>query len=374
MDMDNIDLKWENMRAGIDAQVPFVRDGTRASYQQAAETLAELAVPSRIYLVGCGDSWYCGMATRFAFEAWTGIPTESLQAMEFSRYAIEYAPDGGLVIATSNSGRVSRTIECVTRARERGIPTVALTSNFDSDIAQAADFVVDLGYAERRFAPGTSSYMASVINLYTIALHIGTLTGRLTAHNVADQLDVIASLADAMEQTLEAVDEPLAELGARVPLDARIAFLGAGPNYGTAFFSMAKMIESAQHNTIGQELEEWAHEQYFVTDEYTYTFVLAPRGAGLDRAREQLYAVREMNSFAVVACAHDDEETQRLADLHLPIFGRPDELLSPILYCLPAELFALHFARSKNMKMLGFDDEHRKQVNFRQIFESKIVT
>ena len=27
-----------------------------------------------------------------------------------------------------------------------------------------------------------------------------------------------------------------------------------------------------------------------------------------------------------------------------------------------------HFASSKGLTMLGFDDEHRRQVNFRQIF------
>jgi hypothetical protein len=35
---------------------------------------------------------------------------------------------------------------------------------------------------------------------------------------------------------------------------------------------------------------------------------------------------------------------------------------------VPLELFAYHFASSKGLTMLGFDDEHRRQVNFRQIF------
>jgi len=150
-------------------------------------------------------------------------------------------------------------------------------------------------------------------------------------------------------------------------------FLGAGPNFGTAFFSMAKLIESGRHNGVGQELEEWAHEQYFVCGPGTYVFVLAPPGAGVDRAREQLWAVRETGAFAVAVCDSDDRETAKLADLTLPVFGRPSETLSPLCYCLPGELFAYYFAVAKDLKMLGFDDEHRKQVNFRQIFESRIV-
>src|SRR5581483_11561162 len=308
MDMTNMDLKWQNMQAGIQAQVPFLRDGTRASYQQVKSKLAQLQIPSRVYLVGCGDSWYSGMATRLAFEDWAGISTEAPQAMEFSRYLVNYAPEGSLVIATSNSGRVSRTIECVRRAHARGFQTIALTSNADSAITQDADFVLDLGYAERRFGPGTSSYMASLLNAYVIALYLAEIGGRFTSSQVEKQLHQIANLADAMQQTLDAMSVPIEQLAPRVPFDAKIAFLGAGPNYGTAFFSMAKMIEAARHNTIGQELEEWAHEQYFVTDANTYTFVLAPRGAGVDRAREQLRAVRDMSSYAIAVCEDDDVE------------------------------------------------------------------
>jgi glucosamine--fructose-6-phosphate aminotransferase (isomerizing) len=373
MDMKNLDLKWQNMQAGIDAQVPFLREGTRASYEQVKTKLANLQVPSRVYLVGCGDSWYSGLATRLAFEAWSGIPTESLQALEFSRYIVQYAPEKSLVLATSNSGRVSRTIECVRRAHARGFKTVALTSNFDSPITQDADFVIDLGYAERRFGPGTSSYMASLLDSYVIALYLAKLAGRLSDAQVESKLDEIAGLSKGMRQTLDAISDPAQTLAERVPMDAKLAFIGGGPNYGTAFFSMAKLIEAARHNTIGQELEEWAHEQYFVTESDTYTFVLAPRGASLDRAREQLRAVRDVGSFAIAVCEEDDTETQALADLTLPVYGHPDEILSPLLYCLAAEVFALEFARSKNRVMLGFDDEHRKQVNFRQIFSSQIV-
>jgi hypothetical protein len=37
------------------------------------------------------------------------------------------------------------------------------------------------------------------------------------------------------------------------------------------------------------------------------------------------------------------------------------------------ELFAYHFASSKGLTMLGFDDSNRMEVNFRQIFGSEIV-
>jgi len=93
MRMDKRELRWENMLAGITSQAAYLRDdGARTLHAQTLDL--PLRVPSRIYLVGCGDSHYAGLATRFAFERWSGIPTEALESLEFSRYAIHAGAAG----------------------------------------------------------------------------------------------------------------------------------------------------------------------------------------------------------------------------------------------------------------------------------------
>lgn len=373
MSHTQMDLNWQNMLAGIEAQVPFIRSAPHRMYRQVRERLAIDRAPSRVYLVGCGDSWYCGIATRLAFDSWTRVSTEATQALEFSRYGCPYAPRDALVVAISNSGRVARTVEAVMCARARGIWTVAGTSGLDSPIAREADVTLDLGYAERRFAPGTSSYMASLLLLYCIALHLAEVSGRMTAVEVGAKLDDIVAMADGMQRTLDAAAPILDALGRRVTLSDTPIFIGGGPSYGTALFSMAKVFETARVHAAGQELEEWAHEQYFVTGPGTYLFVISPPGASVDRAREQLWAANQMGGTTVAICDASDTETARLANISVPVYGGTDETLSALTYCLPSELFAFSYAVSKNLVMLGYDDPRVREVNFRQIFDSPIV-
>src|SRR5207302_1708920 len=125
---------------------------------------------------------------------------------------------------------------------------------------------------------------------------------------------------------------------------------------------------------VGQELEEWAHEQYFCTGPGTHTLIVAPPGASVDRAREQLRAVRDVEGRAVAICSEGDLETAAQADVVLPLVGVDDELLSPIVTAIPLELLALAFAKHLGRTMLGFDDKRRQEVNFRQIFDSSIPT
>ena len=371
MDEDDLDLKWEHMEAGIDAQPGWLRTGAARDLSDAAADLA-LPAPSRIYLVGCGDSYYAGMATRFAFERWTGIPTEAMESLEFSRYAVTTAPADALVVAVSNSGKVTRTIEAALYAGRRGIRSVGCTYFPDSPLARAATGTLAYRYEDVGFGPGTLSYLASLVALYALAVRIGVAAGHLGEVEGAGHLDAITACADAVEWTIAAARPAAEALAARIEPADVVTIIGGGPSLGTAAFGMAKLIESARHNAVGQELEEWAHEQYFLTGPGSHTIVVAPEGASVDRAREQLRAVREVGGNAVALCDPDDAPTSASADTVLPARMTADELLSPIVTAVPLELLALAYARRLGRTMLGFDDEHRRDVNWRQIFGSAI--
>jgi len=369
MRMDKRELKWDNMLAGIRFQPDYLRGGAAAALHAAAADLP-LSTPSRVYLVGCGDSHYAGLATRFAFERWSGVPTEALESLEFSRYAVHSAPPDALVIAVSNSGRVVRTVECARVAGERGIASLGLTYNPASPLANAARMLLAWTYQDVGFGPGTLSYLASLVGLYAVAVRLGQLSGRLDDRQAVGILEAIAASGDDVAATIDANAQRSSEVASALTSDGMVCIVGGGPNYATALFGMAKFIEAAAYPAVGQELEEWAHEQYFCTRAGTTTFVLAPAGASVDRAREQLQAVRDMDGQGIAICAKDDAETADLADAVLPVQSPADELLSPLVTPLPLELVALAFAQRLGRTMLGFDDDRRRAVNFRQIFGS----
>ena len=81
-------------------------------------------------------------------------------------------------------------------------------------------------------------------------------------------------------------------------------FVADGPNYATALFSAAKLIEAAGRHAMGQETEEWAHLQYFVNvDVKTPTFIISPGGRGHGRAAELVEPMKRIGRMmAAVAC------------------------------------------------------------------------
>lgn len=373
MDLEAMKTEWDNMRRGIDAQPALLETEVAGLYERAVASLGDTA-PSRVYLAGCGDSFYTGLAARYGIEAWSGLGAEALESLEFSRYAIRSAPEDALLVGVSNSGEVARSVEAVTFARQKGMRTVGLTYKPQSRLAQAAEHTFQYVYDDMGFGPGTLSYTACTLALLVAGVRLGELTGRIEAPERDQRLADFAELAIGMKATIDASEEVAQELAATFQHDDRWYFLGAGPNLGTAHFAMAKMIESVRHNSVAQGLEEWAHEQYFCCEPGTTTVVFSPPGASLDRAREQLWAIRQVGGTAVAVCAHDDEETTALADVVFPVYGEPDELVSPLLYAVSVQLLAYHCGVNSGRTMLGFDDKHRKSVNMQQILRSEIPT
>jgi glucosamine--fructose-6-phosphate aminotransferase (isomerizing) len=357
---ENIELRWENMLAGIRHQPGWLASGPRELLERARE-LVEGPAPARVYLTGCGDSHYAGLAVRQAFERWSGIPTQALPALELSRYDVEFAPPGSWVVCVSNSGKVVRTVEAATAACARGLRAIAVTYDAQSRLAEAADVTLAYEYEDPGFGPGTISYVASLGALYALALRAAELTGCDVA------LEPIEAQAEASGRTID-LAAPVAErLGTETPLETKIDVVGGGPSLGTAWFGRAKLIEAAHGLGGAHELEEWAHEEFFCTGPGTMTILVAPPGASHDRAVEQLAAARATGATAVAICPPDAPAAAE-ADHVLPVADGTAEELSPLTYCIPLELFAYHFASSNGLVMLGFDEEWRRQLNFRQIF------
>ena len=351
------ELSWESMLAGIRAQAGWLAHGP-AEALAAARAVLEGPPPPAIYLVGCGDSHYAGLAARYAFESWSGIPTHALPSLQFSRYDVHFAPPGSWVVCVSNSGRVARTIEAAAAARERGLRTVAVTYAADSRLATSCDPVLAYRYDDPGFGPGTLSYVASLASLYAIAA---------CAAAADEHVERVAAEGERVAATIDACADVAAELGRGTSLDTPIRILGGGPSFATALFGRAKLIEAVRVSAEACELEEWAHEEYFCTGPGSLTLVLAPPGASADRAVEQLQAIRDVGGTGVAVCPAESPAAA-VADEVLAVEGAPPEELSPLAYCVPLALFAYHFASTKGLTMLGFDDARRREINFRQIF------
>ncbi|HZZ60661.1 MAG TPA: SIS domain-containing protein [Roseiarcus sp.] len=362
-------------------QPGFVRDNIDAMLDAMRKALAEH--PKRNigvgFSIGCGDSYCAAIAARSFMMDATNRMIEPVESLEFSRYLVSYVPTDAFVFGVSNSGAVSRTIEGVRLARERGAWTFAVTVSATNRLAESAETLVKVNATPnikerpdgtRVVTPGTVTYTASMLGLCVAGIALGERVGSLDAKRSRALVDQFHRIADAMATADETTSSIAAELAASFPPNRKTVIVGGGPNFATAYFGMAKWHEALTRPCHASELEEWAHEEYFTTDEDTDTFILLPPGGGRSRGLEQATAAKEMGSRVIVIAARGDEEARRVADILFVMPPDIPESLTPFVYKAPFEHLSCQIAHEQKIPFLGFHNPKRQQVNFRQIFHS----
>ncbi|OQB26973.1 MAG: Glutamine--fructose-6-phosphate aminotransferase (isomerizing) [Chloroflexi bacterium ADurb.Bin180] len=347
------------MAAGItsmDAQVeslPELVGEILPRYAASARTrigTVMAAAVRQVYVLGCGDSHMAAVGSELAFWTLAGLPCRAATALHFARYIAPHLQDdgGALVIGVSVSGQVARTVEALRMARRVGARTLAVTGDASSRLALSAQCVfpaVVPAMATPAPSPGVRSYMASLAALYLLAVRLGEARGFLTPQSAASARDELRSLPRLQAEAIRTgTDRASAWLAATEEIH-EFVFLGAGPAYGVALFGAAKMLEGSGDSACGQDLEEWAHLQYFAKDVATPTVVIDCGGAGYSRACEVAQAARAIGRRVVAVVPADERCIAGIADATFPVPGALREEFAPLLYSVPLMCLASERAR-----------------------------
>jgi len=199
----------------------------------------------RVVLTGCGDSYAACMATKHVFEMLTGIQAEVVTAIDFGRYYSERHMgvdcQNPLVIAVSNSGRVARISEAVQRAKFHDCFVLGITGNLTSPLAQNSDKVLKLDIPPFESAPGTRSYMVSVMALLLLAVRIGEVRGMYTMDQAMDYRYDMKNQGDLLDALLPQMAETCAKMAEEWKDFPCFDFVGAGFDYAAAWFGQGNI-------------------------------------------------------------------------------------------------------------------------------------
>lgn len=246
----------------------------------------------KIVLTGCGDSFAAALSVKDAFSVLTGINTEVVPAIELSRSVDKeyfgWAPMNPLVIAISNSGSVARVGEAIERARHYGAFTLGVTGNKKSILANASTRILELNIPPFEAAPGTRSYVVSLLALLLIAVRIGEVKGRYTMDKAMQIRFDLIKQADLLEGLLPEMDNRMKEFSEIWKIHNGYDFIGTGMEFGSAWYCHAKIMEMIGRYSSYKNSEDWLHTNLFIRDNHqTAAIVFADkRNPAFSRTKE----------------------------------------------------------------------------------------
>jgi glucosamine--fructose-6-phosphate aminotransferase (isomerizing) len=317
----------------------------------------------KIFITGCGDSWLAGIAAKPAFESVTKIETNAPRAIDFSRALsnknLGYSPNTPLVILISYSGTAARVIECAKRASKYGANTIAITNNPNSPLAENCRYCIHVGLPEDgEYQPGLTTYNASMIALFAIALRIGRIRNKITPLEYEDMKKELLSFVSEAQKKVSEYEERAFETALKWKDLKAEDFIGDYGDYATAFFGSAKVIETFGGYTTYDDSEDWCHINYFLADPEKIGRVVINNESSpsYDRMLETINAVKILKSPCMIVSDAGKEAFPETMEVFTTV--KPKYFwMNPLIQHIPFDFVAGYIAALKGETGFRADDE-----------------
>src|SRR5512132_1223282 len=234
------------------------------------------------------------------------------------------------VIGISQSGASPDVVAVLAEARRQKRPTLAITNDSRSPLAETADWVLPLHAGEERAVAATKTYLNSIA---AVALLSSVALGD------AERLQALRAAPAAVAKQIESTLAAAGGLDRYTDVESGTV-VTRGVNYGTAFEIALKIRELAGAPFEALSSADLLHGPIAAVKRGRPAIVIAPSGRTLESMLGAIDKIRERG--AELIAISDDSEFLASAQTAFPLVPDLPEWLSPLLTVVPAQVAALH--------------------------------
>ncbi|MEM7130075.1 MAG: SIS domain-containing protein [Chloroflexota bacterium] len=290
---------------------------------------------THVVIAARGTSDNAARYANYVLGARNGIIVSLATPSLFSIYRQPPILKNALVLGISQSGKSPDIVSVVAEGRRQGALTAAITNFSDSDLAQEADFVLNLQAGLEQSVAATKTYTSE---LAAIAL----LSCCLAQEDQA--MSALQKMPQLVNETLQ-INQALPQLTERYRYMEQCVVIGRGFNYATAFELALKLKELTYTMVEPYSSADFLHGPLALIDQGFPVIVVAPSGQMHSEMEAFLVPLMERRAELIVISDSGTLLAQAQTPLQLP--SDIPEWLSPVASIVPGQLFAMHLAATR---------------------------
>jgi len=310
--------------------------------QRAAETLPQL---SGVKILACGTSYYAGLTAKYWIESIAGVACDVEIASEY-RYRDAWAEPNHLVVTISQSGETLDTMEALKYAKERGHRYALSICNVrESAIPRASELVFYTRAGAEIGVASTKAFTTQLVALFTLAVTLGKVRGRVSAEQEAGYLDGLRHLPGSVQHALN-LEPQIKTWADRFAAKDHALFLGRGLHYPIALEGALKLKEISYIHAEAYPAGELKHGPLALVDSAMPVVVIAPNDSLLEKVKSNMQEVRARGGELFVF-ADADSHFSESEGVHVIRTPRHVGVLSPVVHAIPVQILAYHAALAR---------------------------
>jgi glucosamine--fructose-6-phosphate aminotransferase (isomerizing) len=294
--------------------------------------------PRLIVLVARGTSDNAALFGRYLLEITTGIPVSLAAPSIATLYEAHIDYRETLVVAISQSGESTDTNLVLERARQQGALTLGITNESSSSLARLAEHLFLVRAGKEQSVAATKTYTGQMLMLYLLAYALG---GKI---RIAD----LERLPEAVEGALR-LEPAVRALSERYRFMRYAVVVGRGLNYANAFEFALKLMETCYVVAERFSSADFLHGPIALVEPSFPVFAFAPPGVTWPSMDATLAKLQGLQAEIVAVTDPANREVGARATRVIRLPRRLPEVLTPIPYIVPAQLFAGCLAAQKGL-------------------------
>ncbi len=324
------------------AEIEQQPDALERTIKQESKKIARFAAhlqahrPRLIVLVARGSSDNAALFGRYLLEITTGIPVSLAAPAVHTLYQAKLDLRETLVIGISQSGEGTDINLTLKNAKRSGATTLAITNEAESSLAKLADETFLIRARREKSVAATKTYTGQLLMFHLLA---EALSGVRKGEEVA-RIPELAAASFQLKPQLTTMVERYAYMN-------HCVVVGRGLNYANTYEFAIKLMETCYVVAERFSGADFLHGPIAMIDRSFPAFLFAPPGPTLKGQLELLAKLKEIGGETVVISS--EAAAIKAATRAIKIPQRSSELLSPIPYVIPAQLFAALLAEAKGL-------------------------
>ncbi|MEM2281297.1 MAG: glutamine--fructose-6-phosphate transaminase (isomerizing) [Candidatus Bathyarchaeia archaeon] len=310
-----------------------------------------------VFLVACGTSYHACLAASYMFSKLAYLATYPVIASEFIEQHGKSVNIDSTILAVSQSGETADTLAAVNTARLRAATILGLTNVIGSTLTRVSRVYICQQSGPEIGVAATKTFTSQLSVLAQLALRLAKKRGKISQ----DEMDFIEAklkkLPDIVETVIKTQEEKVKAIAKKYRNAKVFFFLGRGISTATAYEGRLKLMEIAYVPSIAFPAGESKHGPISLVEEGFPVVFVCPKDDTHKTTVGNIMEMKARGASIIAIIEEGDEEVKRLADDYVEIPKGVPDVLSPIPFVVPLQLFAYYMAIER-----GYDPDKPRNL------------
>ncbi len=302
-----------------------------------------------VFLVACGTSYHACLAASYMFSKLAYLATHPIIASEFVEQHGRSVNIDSTILFVSQSGETADTLSALEHARLRAATVLGLTNVIGSTLTRLSRVYVCQQSGPEIGVAATKTFTSQLSVLAQLALKLAKKRGKLSHVEIEFLEDRLEQIPDLASAVLRTQGEKIKELARKYGQKPAFFYLGRGISSATAMEGRLKLMELGYVPTIAYPAGESKHGPISLVEPGFPVVFICPKDETHRAVISNIMEMKARGASVIVLCEEGDEEIKRYADEFVEVPKGVPEILSPILYVIPLQLFAYYVALERGL-------------------------